>query len=75
MKDGSNALGGSASACRRAPELQIIVPLEGSAWVRLDAASSEDEERLRAWLRGPGSLRLYVAVRDVLEAFREERAA
>jgi hypothetical protein len=64
-----------APAPRRAPELQIIVPLEGNPWARLDAATHEDELRLLAWLRGPGALGLYSALLALLEALHEEERA
>jgi hypothetical protein len=42
---------------RAAPALVLVLPLEQSAGMRLDACTREDELRLRAWLRRTGALR------------------
>lgn len=63
----------------RRPALRIILPLEGDAIVRLDAATVEDERRLRAWLRGTRRLELLQhaleGILDDLDALEAERKA
>jgi hypothetical protein len=63
----------------RRPTLVIRLPLEGDVVVRLEAATIEDERRLRSWLRRTRRLELLQhalqGILDDLDALDERRAA
>lgn len=57
----------------RRPALVVRFPLEGRAELSIEAATSEDERRVRAWARGIAAGR---KVDEALaQALRERRAA
>jgi hypothetical protein len=47
----ANPIAYSLAQCRPAPFLCIVLPLEGTARVHVEANSFDDQERLLSWIR------------------------